>query len=150
VTLDAPDLGSVIGLDGDRLVTYMACRGLPCPIVSTDLGTGTRTILSPAAGPAVVVDTADGARLVNEIPVGGERVLRSVRIGGGDAVDLGPLPDGLALAAGAAVAGSATELSAGWVLLAPDGRLPADGSSAASRLRHVPDGATVPLAEATR
>jgi hypothetical protein len=148
--LDAPDLGSVIGLDGERLVTYAACRGFPCPIISTDLGTATRTVLSPAAGPAVVVDTADGARLVNEVAVGDERALRSVPVGGGDAVDLGPIPDGLDLAADEAFAGSATELPAGWVLLAPDGRMPADGSSTTSRLRHVPDGATVLLTEATR
>jgi len=148
--LDAPDLGSLIGLAGDRLVTYAACRGLPCPIVSTDLGTGTRTTLSLAAGPAVVVDTVDGARLVSEVPVGDERALSSVSIDGGDAVDLGLIPDGLGLEADEAFAGSATELSAGWVLLAPEGRIPADGSVGTSRLRHVPDGATVLLAEATR
>ena len=150
VMLDAPDLGSLIGFDGDRLVTYAACRGFPCPVVSTDLGTGTRTALSPAAGPAVVVGTADGARLVNEVLVGVERALRSVPIEGGDAVDLGPVPDGLALEADEPFAGSATELPAGWVLLAPDGRMRADGSATTSRLRHVPDGMTIPLAEATR
>jgi hypothetical protein len=150
VMLDAPDLGSLIGLDGDRLVTYAACRGFPCPVVSSDLGTGTRTTLSLAAGAAVVVDTADGAQLVNEVPVGDEGDLSFVPIDGGDAVDLGPIPDGLGLAADEAFAGSATELPAGWVLLAPDGRLPADGSARTSRLRHVPDGATVTLAEATR
>ncbi len=150
VMLDAPDLGNLVGLDGDRLVTYGACRGLPCPIVSTDLGSGTRTVLDPAAGPAVVVDTADGARLVDEVLVGDERALRSVPIGGGDTVDLGPIPDGLALEPDETFAGSATELPAGWVLLVPDGRMPADGSSTISRLRHVPDGTTVSLTEAIR
>ena len=29
ITLDAPDLGGLVGLDGDRVVTYGACRGLP-------------------------------------------------------------------------------------------------------------------------
>jgi hypothetical protein len=98
----------------------------------------------------VVVDTADGARLVEEVPVGDERALRSVPIGGGDAVDLGSIPDGLALEAGEAFADSATELAAGWVLLAPEGRMPADGSDTTSRLRHVPDGTTLPLTEVTR
>ena len=41
--LDAPDLGLLVGLDGDRVVTYASCRGLPCPIVSTDLATGRAT-----------------------------------------------------------------------------------------------------------
>ncbi|HEV8402466.1 MAG TPA: hypothetical protein VGQ31_05475 [Candidatus Limnocylindrales bacterium] len=149
-TLDAPDLGGLIGLDGDRLVTYAACRGLPCPIVSTDLGTGARTMLVPEAGPAVVVATDDGARLVAETGFGDARALRSVTLDGGGADDLGRIPDDLALQAGAAVAGSATELPPGWVLLAPYGRMPADGSTAGSRLRHLPDGATVPLAEAAR
>src|SRR6185369_11718357 len=35
--LDAPDLGLLVGVDGDDVVTYAACRGLPCPIVVTDL-----------------------------------------------------------------------------------------------------------------
>jgi hypothetical protein len=148
--LDAPDLGALLGVDGDRLVTYGACRGLPCPVVSTDLGTGERTVLAAAAGPAVVVDTADGARLVDQIPTSNGQGLRSIPIAGGDAVDLGPIPDGLTLGADQAFTGSATELPAGWVLLAPDGRMPADGSTATSRLRHIPDGATVPLAETAR
>ena len=148
--LDAPDLGTLIGVDGDTLVTYGACRGFPCPIVSTDLETGARTVLDASAGPAVVVATTDGARLVDEVPAGAGRGLRSVPVGGGDAVDLGPIPDDLGLGADAVLAGSATELPTGWVLLTPDGRMPADGSSATSRLRHIPDGETVPLAEAAR
>ncbi len=56
---------------------------------------------SPAAGPAVVVATTDGARLVDEVPIGAGRGLRSVPVGGGDAVDLGPIPDDLSLGADA-------------------------------------------------
>ena len=41
-------------------------------------------------------------------------------------------------------------MPAGWVLLAPDGRLPADPSTVRPQLRHVPDGTTVPLDEALR
>ena len=36
----------------------------------------------------------------------------------------------------------------GWVLLAPDGRLPSDPALPARSLRHLPDGLTVPLDEA--
>ena len=42
--LEAPDLGLLVGVDGERVVTYADCHGLPCPIVSTDVATGTRTI----------------------------------------------------------------------------------------------------------
>ena len=45
---------------------------------------------------------------------------------------------------------SATRLPAGWVLLAPDGRLPVDPTDHRPQLRHIPDGTTVPLDEATR
>ena len=148
--LDAPDLGNVIGLDGDRLVTYAACRGRPCPIVSTDLSTGARVVLADAGGPAVVADTADGARLVDEVPAVTGRRLRAIPIGGGPTLDLGPIPEGLGLESDPDVAGSATELPVGWILLAPDGRMPADGSFGTTRLRHIPDGMTVPLAEAAR
>jgi hypothetical protein len=148
--LDAPDLGALVGVDGDRVVTYGACRGLPCPIVSTDLGTGLRLTLEPVAGPAVLVMTPDGTRLVDETDVDAGRVLHAIDLDGGAATDLGPVPDGLGLQASPAQMGAATRLPTGWVLLAPDGRLPSDGNSADARLRHIPDGATVPLAEATR
>ena len=78
------------------------------------------------------------------------RVLHSIDLDGGPATDLGPLPDGLGLQAAPAQIDSAIRLPTGWVLLAPDGRIPSDGRSADARLRHVPDGVTVPLAEATR
>ena len=51
VTLDSPDLGQIVGLAGDLAVTYGACRGLPCPIVATDLRTGDRRVLAPLGRP---------------------------------------------------------------------------------------------------
>ncbi len=150
VTLDSPDLGQIVGLDGDLAVTYEACRGLPCPIVSTDLWTGDRRVLAPAAGLAVVVPTADGARLVHEVGAGSDRRLRSVAPGGDGALDLGSIPDDLRLHPSAVRAGAATSLPAGWVLLAPEGRLPADATTDRPQLRHVPDGSTVQLDEALR
>ena len=150
VTLDSPELGQIVGLDGDLAVTYEACRGLPCPIVSTDLWTGDRRVLAPAAGLAVVVPTADGARLVHEVGAGSDRRLRSVAPDGDDVLDLGPIPDDLRLHPSAVRAGAATSLPAGWVLLAPEGRLPADASTDRPQLRHVPDGSTVQLDEALR
>ncbi|OGO56714.1 MAG: hypothetical protein A2Z32_01195 [Chloroflexi bacterium RBG_16_69_14] len=150
VTLDDPDLGVLIGFDGHQVVTYDACRGTPCPIVSTDLESGTRTVLEADGGPAIVLGTQDGARLVHETWDGTSRGLYSVALDGAARADLGSLPERLGLHPSAIQAGSATRLPLGWILLAPEGRLPADHTSPRPQLRHVPDGMTVPLDEATR
>ena len=150
VTLDDQDLGPILGLDGDLAVTYAACRGLPCPILATDLWTGDRHVLAPAAGLAVVIPTEDGARLVHEAGSGSERRLRSVAPGGEGALDLGLIPDDLRLHPSSVRADAATSLPPGWVLLAQDGRLPSDPTDDRPQLRHVPDGSTVPLDEALR
>jgi hypothetical protein len=149
-TLDVPDIGLLVGLDGDRLVTYEACRGLPCPIVSTDLRTGARRVLAETGGFGVVVASPDGARLVHEVGAGSGRRLRSIRLDGGAAMDLGPVPDGLRLHGPAVQAGSAMRLPAEWILLAPDGRIPVRGTTDRPQLRRIPDGSTVPLDEAVR
>ena len=47
-------------------------------------------------------------------------------------------------------AGSGLRLPPGWVLLAPDGRLPLDRRGSPTDLRHVPDGRSVPLDEVSR
>jgi hypothetical protein len=150
VTLDDPDLGPIVGLDGDLVVTYEACRGFPCPIMATDLWTGDRRVLAPAAGSAVVIPTADGARLVHEWVSGNDRRLRSVAPSGEGALDLGLVPDDLRLHPSSVRANAATNLPAGWVLLTQDGRLPADPTDDRPQVRHVPDGSTVPLDEALR
>ena len=150
VTLDAPDLGPTVGLAGDRIVTYRACHGLPCEVVSTDLGTRHRDVLAAAAGAAIVVATMDGARLAYEIDDGTVSQLRSVGLDGMDRLDLGPLPTGLGLHTDTARSGAATRVPIGWVLLAPDARLPLDGSAVRPRLRHLLDGSTVTLSEVAR
>lgn len=149
-TLDRPDLGQIVGLDGDVAVTYEACRGLPCPIVSTDLRTGDRRVLAPAAGLAVLIATTDGSRLIHETGAGTERRLLSVAPDGEEALDLGLVPDNLRLHPSAVRADAATILPAGWVLLAPEGRLPTDATTDRPQLRHVPDGSTVSLDQAMR
>jgi len=150
VTLDSPDLGTIVGLDGERAVTYEACRGLPCPIVSTDLRTGDRRLLADAAGLAVVIPSTEGGRLVHEYGGGSNRSLRSVAVDGDGPRELGTIPDDLRLQPSAIRADAATDLPVGWVLLAPDGRLPVDPNADRPQLRHVPDGTTVPLDEALR
>lgn len=150
VMLDEPDLGLLVGVDGDQVVTYETCRGFPCPIVSTDLGSGDRQVLAPAGGYAVVVASPDGSRLIHENGSADARGLRAVSLDGTSATDLGRLPPGLRLEPSPVHAAAATRLPDGWVLLAPDGRLPIDGTTDRPQLRHVPDGSTVTLDEALR
>ena len=145
-----PDLGTMVGLDGDRLVSYAACPGFPCPIVAVDLRTGSRQVLADAGAVAVIISTPDGTRLVHESFDGAGLALRSVALDGSSAAELGPLSDGLRLLPTPDRVEAATRLPSGWALLATDGRLPADGPADRTQLRHVPDGASVQLDEVVR
>ena len=147
--VDEPDLGPAVGLAGGRLVSYLACRGLPCPIVAIDLSTGARQTLAPDAGPAVVIVTADGARLVHERFVGPGTSLVTVPLDGSEGRDLGALPAGLSLHMDAHRSADGMDTPTGWVLLAPEGRMPIH-PGAAPLLRHVPDGRTVAVDEVPR
>ncbi len=148
--LAEPDLGAMIGLDGDLVVTYAACSGFPCPILAVDLRTGTRRILAEAGAVAVVIPTADGPRVVHEVLTESGLALRAIALDGSFISDLGRMPDGARLVATPNAAGSSTRVPPGWVALGPSGRLPADGPNAQTKLRHVPDGITVQLDEVAR
>jgi hypothetical protein len=148
--VDEPDLGSLVGLDGDRLVTYAACPGLPCPVIATNLTTGIRSELAGSAAAALLVSTPDGARLVYEVLGDAAIELRAVALDGSSVADLGPLPAGLRLHAMPQTAGAATRIGSGWVLLSPEGRIPDNGPRARTLLRRVTDGMTVELEEAAR
>jgi len=93
-TVDDPDLGVMVGLAGDRLVTYGACRGFPCRLVSIDVTDGRRTILADASGPARLAGRGAATRVVHEWrdPTGTAR-RRSVDPAGRLVVDLGPVPE---------------------------------------------------------
>lgn len=148
-SLASPDLGLLVGVDGDRVVTYESCRGLPCPIVSTDMVTGERHVLTEAAGFATLTRGPDGARLIHETrPVMGAG-LRSISLDGGRPTDLAPTGAGTRLTT-PLFGGSATRLPSGWILIAPDGRLPIDKGDRGLQLRHLPDGAAVQLDEVLR
>jgi hypothetical protein len=148
--VDAPDLGLLVGVDGDQVVTYGACRGLPCPIIVTNSRSGARRELVGDAGAAVLVDTPDGARLVHEQRTATGRHLQTRPLDGQAPIDLGPIPDDTRLQPAPVAAGAATTLPPGWVLLAPDGRIPADPAAPRPILRHLPDGLAVPLDEDAR
>jgi hypothetical protein len=150
--LDDPALGPLVGVAGTRLVTYEACRGLPCPIVAVDIDSGARTPLSGAAGFAVLTAPDGEPRLVHEADGTSGRHLRAVSPDGRNASDLGPIPTTLRLTPDGPRSGTGTRLPTGWVLLSPEGRLPLDADSSGPRLtlRHVPDGRSVLLDEVTR
>lgn len=145
-----PDLGALVGLDGGRLVTYAACPGLPCPVVSTDLSSGVRSTLADDAAIAILVRTSDGPRLVHEVFDGPGIALRSVALDGSPTRDLGPIPDGMRLHPTPGIAEASTRVGPDWVLLSPDGRLPDTGPRTRTQLRNVTDGTTVQLDEVAR
>ena len=150
--VDDPSLGSLLGLTGQRLIAYAACRGLPCPIWSVDAASGDHVPLAEAAGLATLAGVGPDARVVHEWDGPAGRQLRSVSPDGRTVTDLGAIPSGLRLMPDAARSESATRLPPDWVLLTPDGRLPAGPAPDDARptLRHVPDGRSVLLDEVTR
>lgn len=142
-----PDLGTVVGLAGDVLVSYAACAGLPCPIIATDIASGERTFLTEDGSSAVTVATPDGPRLVHEAVTDTGVELRSTALDGSAVTRLGELTGALRLQPAAEVAGAGLRVPTGWVVLGPDGRLPETGPDASTQIRRIPDGATVLLDE---
>jgi hypothetical protein len=148
VTVDDPDLGDAIGVAGDDLVTYLACRGLPCPIVAIELDGGARTVVTEAAGFAALVESDEGTRVVHEP---GDALDGSLRVADATGRDLGRFDGdpGLRLVPGPMRAGAGVDAPAGWLSLAPDGR-PAAGQHVPAVLRQFSDGRIVHLEEASR
>ena len=140
--VDDPELGQTIGLADGRLVAYLACRGLPCPVVAVTIADGRRQLLSAEAGPARVIATDSGPRLVTQHRTDTGWVLSSTTLDGTRDLDLGILPDGFDLAMGEAWSGNGAIVPDGWVLVAPDGRLPLDDRAPAPFFRRVLDGQT--------
>lgn len=143
-TVADPRLGALVGLAGERLVVHGACRGLPCPLFTADLRSGATHRLADAAGLAsVVVDGAGQAVTVYEVD-GFTGPLVPVALDGGR-IDALPIPpDGYRIVGPRAAAGA--ETPPGWLLLGPDGRLPAAPGSDA-RAQRLADGQTRRLDE---
>lgn len=148
-TIARPDLGDVVGVAAGSLVAHGACRGLPCPLRSVRIDSGATTTLDDSAGQAVLVREPDGRpAIVYEADVSG-RVLRRVDPDGGGVRDLAAPVGSVRLVPGAARAASASDAADGWILFAPDGRLPLDGP-VAPILRRIDDGRSAGLEEVLR
>jgi hypothetical protein len=147
-TIARPEFGELVGVADGRVVVYAACRGLPCPILSVEASTGRTALVADEAGLAQLVPTDTGPRVIHENGSDTDRHLRSTDLAGGSAVTV-PVPAGeLRLVPASARASAGTQLPAGWVLLAPDGRRP--GGSSRPVLVRLSDGLTVSLGEVTR
>jgi hypothetical protein len=140
-----PEAGPLVGLDGDEMVAFEACRGRPCPIVSTNLVSGARRTIEPLADRASLVPAPDRVRVVVETVDRGARRMAALDVDDDDGVLIGS-DDGLDLVT-PLDAGSGMRVPPGWVLLGPDGRLPGDQTTIRPRLTRVSDGLTVVLDE---
>jgi len=143
-----PSIGDLVGLTRERLVAHGACRGLPCPIRSVDLGSGTVATIVAAAGQATLVGTDDRPQVVYELDPDGSGI-GSIEIDGTGARTLPIDRAGRRLVAGPDWAGSAAGLPPGWVAFGPEGRLPLAGPLDVV-LRRITDGRTVPFGEVPR
>jgi len=141
-----PEAGPIVGLAGDELVAFAACRGRPCPIVATDLETGARRVIEPLAGHATVVPAPDRTRVVVERLERGTREVVALDLDDNAVMEVGATEGGFDLVAPLDAA-SGMRLPPGWILLAPDGRLPNDQTATRPRLRRISDGLTVGLDE---
>jgi hypothetical protein len=122
-TIADPTLGALVGLTEGRLVTRRACRGLPCPILSTPISGGAPVALDEAAGVAVMARDENGRSIVvHEVGAAGA-TLRSIRPDGADRRPVPDPPIGLRLVAGPTWAASAAEHPAESLIFGPDGRV---------------------------
>jgi hypothetical protein len=134
--------GPVIGLAGDKVVTYVACPGLPCPVVATSLTTGSTATLADVSGLAVLA-FSDGPRLVHET-AGDPTTVRVVAFDGTVERTIA-LPRGRRLMATGARSSSGARSPHGFVLATADGRA---GNPAAFVVGL--DGAAVEISEVLR
>ena len=144
-----PSVGALIGLSGDRLIAHGACRGLPCPLLAIDVGSGRKTVLDAAAGRAVMGrDTHGRPAVIHEVGADGDTI-RVILSDGHEVARFDLDPETGRLVANPAWSGGAIEHPADRIVVGPDGRLPIDGS-APEFLRYVVDGRPASLEEVVR
>ncbi|HEX2469516.1 MAG TPA: hypothetical protein VHK05_02910 [Candidatus Limnocylindrales bacterium] len=144
-----PSVGALVGLTGDRLIAHGACRGLPCPLLAIDVGSGRTAVLDTAAGRAVIGRDAHGRpAVIHEVGADGDTI-RVVLSDGHEVAGFDLDPEAGRLVANPAWSGSAIEHPADQIVVGPDGRLPIDGS-APELLRNLVDGRPASLEEVVR
>jgi hypothetical protein len=143
-----PRLGWLIGVADGRLVSHAACRGLPCPILVTDLDTGSVAGLATGSGAAVLAIAPDGTPLTVAERSPGDPSLDLIELDGHVAGHL--RLDGARgrLVAGSTWSRSSVEHDPDRIVVAPDGRVPAGGRDVG--FRRIPDGVAVSQQEGSR
>ena len=141
------DQGALLGVTGGKLIGYGACRGLPCPVRSTDLASGIGVTLITAAGAAGLVETEAGPAVAYETGTGSAE-LAAVDVTTGTARPIATLAPGLRLVPDWDGSAPKERLPDGWARLSPDSS--ASGSNDRSVLIRLADGAAVELAGVTR
>jgi hypothetical protein len=147
-SVETEDQGEVIGLVAGRLVTYSACRGLPCPIQSVNIVSGETATLSEAAGLARLVEAPAGARLLHE--TGSDVGQALVLVDPASSVPA-PIPGGASawrVVPEQARAGGALSMPPDWALVSPDGRAATPGGPV--ELLSLTDGTTLSLTQVTQ
>lgn len=142
-TVADPALGGFVGLADERVVVRGACPGFPCPIAAVDLRDGTTRVLVDAAGLATLIVGEDGQTVVVHESDASGGALRTVSLDGA-ANGAFTAPDGLRPISG--LGDSGADLPAGWMVLGPDGSLPATPGTDALAL-NLADGQTLRLDE---
>ncbi len=142
ITVDDPDLGEPLGVARGQLVSYQACRGLPCPIVTVDLEDGARHPLIAAAGRAALVDVGGETVLVHEAR-DSDATLEVVGLSGVPLGEIG-LSASTRLVTSASRTASAVDLPSGWIAVGIAGRIDARGPSEIVRLQ---DGSSSSVSE---
>jgi hypothetical protein len=113
--------GALVGFTGSRLVTWSACRNLPCSVEAWDVATGTSQVLVDAAQAAAV--SPDGRWLVATLDSGAGRTLRLDLATGARWLVRGVAAGELVLGTGAA-ATSGVQLRPDEVGIASTGSIP--------------------------
>jgi hypothetical protein len=135
--VDEPDLGLLVGLTRDRIVTHAACRGTPCPLLARTVGTAERTMLAQDGGPAILIRLGPDVRVVDTVWDGAAHRLRATSLDGTRREDLGTVPPGEDLVTDPTTTGIGDPPPPGFVRLAPLDRsdaVPAGGPTLAQRL----------------
>jgi hypothetical protein len=117
------DQGDLVALVGDRLVTWAACDGVPCPVIAIDIRSGRRTVLEPVAVAAAPIA---GASTWIAVATGDGPSLRT-RLVDASGTAAGPpptTPDGLRPIDVGARASSGVEAPVGWLAVDRAGREP--------------------------